>query len=136
MSGSCASAGSAFISPKVTGVEVASNKYRHVSRRILDELPDVIRNATNDIGKQKRQLKFSLESHVSDAMATIERFNRQFQLGKEERTAVDWAWPFEAGPAMFHIVQTYTKASQFQDLTAEESYRLQRVGGSILSMVN
>ena len=40
------------------------------------------------------------------------------------------------GPAMFHIVQTYTRAAQFDGLTAEESYKLQRVGGSILSMVN
>ena len=116
--------------------EVASNKYRHVSRRILDELPDAIRTASNEINEQKRQLKFSIESRVDDPVATIERFNREFQLGKEEREAVDWGWMHEMGPAMFHIIQTYTKASQYEGLKAEEGYRLQRVGGSILGMVN
>jgi hypothetical protein len=37
---------------------------------------------------------------------------------------------------MFNIVQTYTRAAQFPDLKAEESYRLQRVGGMILGMVS
>jgi hypothetical protein len=45
-------------------------------------------------------------------------------------------WPYEMGPAMFHIVQTYMRAAQFPDLKAEESYRLQRVGGMILGMVS
>jgi hypothetical protein len=50
--------------------------------------------------------------------------------------AVEWARPYEMGPALFHIVQTYTRAAQFPDLKAEESYRLQRVGGLMLGMVS
>jgi hypothetical protein len=33
---------------------------------------------------------------------------------------------------MFAVVNTYTRASQFKDLPAENSYQLQRVGGNIL----
>ena len=36
---------------------------------------------------------------------------------------------------MFNIVNAYTRGSQFEGLAAESSYRLQRVGGSILEMV-
>lgn len=113
-----------------------ANKYRHVSRRILDEFPDALSNVSDELTTQKRQLKFSLESPVSDSLATITSFNRQFQLGQEERDAVEWALPLEEGPAMFHIVQIYTRAAQFQDLTAESSYKLQRIGGLILAMIS
>jgi len=36
---------------------------------------------------------------------------------------------------MFNVVNAYTRAAQFEGLFAEESYRLQKVGGSILEMV-
>ena len=67
--------------------------------------------------------------------STIETFNRQFQLGKIEKEAVEWAWPLEAGDTMFNVVNTYTRAAQFEGLTAEASHRLQRVGGNILGML-
>ncbi len=68
--------------------------------------------------------------------STIETFNRQFQLGKIEKEAVEWAWPLEAGDIMFNVVNAYTRAAQFEGLTAESSYRLQKVGGDILTMLN
>jgi hypothetical protein len=49
---------------------------------------------------------------------------------------VEWAWPLEMGDNMFAVVNTYTRASQFKDLSAENSYQLQRVGGNILGMLN
>jgi hypothetical protein len=116
--------------------KLSASHYRHVSRRILDEFPEMIMKNANGIEDQKNLLRFSVESLVNDPISTIERFNRQFQLGKDEVNAVEWAWPLEFGPAMFHIVQTYTRAAQFPDLKAEESYRLQRVGGLILGMVS
>jgi hypothetical protein len=59
----------------------------------------------------------------------------QFQLGEKEREAADWGWEQEAGNSMFHLVNAYTKAAQFEGLPAEASYRLQKVGGAILGMV-
>ena len=49
---------------------------------------------------------------------------------------MEWAWPKEAGDTMFAVVNTYTRASQFKGLSAENSYQLQRVGGNILGMLN
>jgi hypothetical protein len=49
---------------------------------------------------------------------------------------VEWVWPKEAGDTMFAVVNTYTRASQFTGLSAENSYQLQRVGGEILGMLN
>ena len=68
--------------------------------------------------------------------STIETFNSQFQLSKIEKEAVEWAWPLEAGDTMFNVVNVYTRAAQYDGLTAEASYRLQRIGGNILGMLN
>ena len=69
-------------------------------------------------------------------MGTLESFNRQFQLNQVEKESVAWAWPFEHGDMMFHIVQCYAKAAQFEGLSAESSFKLQRVSGNILAMLN
>ena len=70
-------------------------------------------------------------------MQTIESFNRQFNLNQPQKEAVvEWAWPQEIGDNMFAVVNTYTRASQFKGLSAESSYRLQRVGGEVLGMLN
>lgn len=66
---------------------------------------------------------------------TIESFNWQFQVGEKEREVVKWGWNQEPGNTMFHVVNAYTRAAQFEGLSAEASYRLQKVGGMVLGMV-
>jgi len=44
-------------------------------------------------------------------------------------------WIQEMGETMFNIVNAYTRAAQFEGLSAEASYRLQKVGGMTLMMV-
>ena len=36
---------------------------------------------------------------------------------------------------MFHVVSAYTRVVQFEGLSAEASYRLQKVGGMVLGMI-
>jgi predicted methyltransferase len=50
--------------------------------------------------------------------------------------AEDYSEALAAGGTMFHLVNTYTKASQMNGLSAEISYRLQKVGGEVLGMLN
>jgi hypothetical protein len=85
---------------------------------------------------QRHQIGLSMESPVDDPMKTIESFNRQFGLNEEERKAVEWAWPLEAGDTMFAMVNAYTRAAQFSGLSAESSYKLQRVVGNVLGILN
>ena len=42
----------------------------------------------------------------------------------------------EMGGNMFAIVHTYIRAAQWDELSAESSFRLSRVGGNILGMLN
>jgi hypothetical protein len=114
--------------------EVAAS-YRHISTKILTELPQVFEKVADGLGRQKDRLKLSLESPVADPLATIERFNKQFALGELEKDAVAWAWPQEVGGTMFNVVNTYTRAAAMEGLPAESSFRLQRVGGEVLGML-
>jgi hypothetical protein len=119
----------------VSKTEISSS-YRHVSTKILNEFPEVIEKVSGELAGKRDQFRISIESPVDNPGSTIEAFNRQFQLGKIEKEAVEWAWPLEAGETMFSVVNTYTRAAQFEGLTAEASYRLQRIGGNILGMLN
>jgi len=86
--------------------------------------------------RQKHKMGLFRESPVDNPVQTIESFKRQLQLNQPQKEAVEWAWPQEVGNNMFALVNTYTRASQFKDLSAENSYQLQRVGGNILGMLN
>jgi len=112
-----------------------STSFRHVSLKILREFPSVIEDVSRKALHQKEAFKHSMESPVNNPESTIDSFNRQFQLSSAEKEAVTWALPFEYGKTMFNIVNTYTKASQYEKLSAESSYKLQKTGGAILAML-
>lgn len=112
-----------------------SASYRHVSGKILNELPEVLSDVSRELASKKDQFRLSIESRVEHPEATINSFNNQFQLTKEEKEAVDWALPKEYGQTMFHMINVYTKASQYPGLPADSGYKLQKVGGTILEMV-
>lgn len=112
-----------------------SNSYRHISERILNELPSVLESISNGLSQQRDRFRISVASKVTDPSSTLKSFNRQFMLNEDEQKAVELAWPLESGDTMFNIIQTYTRASQDRNLSAESSHRLQRVGGDILALV-
>jgi hypothetical protein len=112
-----------------------SAAYRHVSVKILDEFPNVMREVGSQLSRQRDKFKISIESKVDNPLATIQAFNRQFALGQLETKAVEWGYEFEPGGNMFAIVNAYTRGAQFPDLSAESGYRLQKTGGQILAMV-
>jgi hypothetical protein len=118
----------------ISKTEVSAS-YRHVSAKILSTLPGVLNNISQELTQQKEQIKLSLESKVTNPESTINNFNSQFLLNKAEKEAVTWAIPLEYGFTMFSIVNVYTKAAQYKGLSAESSFRLEKVGGTILGMV-
>ena len=113
-----------------------SSSYRHVSTKIIREFPQVLEKVSEELGKHRSQFKLSVESPVDNPESTLNSFNRQFGLNPQEKEAVEWAWPMEMGGNMFAIVNTYTRAAQWDPLSAESSFRLSRVGGNILGMLN
>jgi len=119
----------------ISKTEVGAS-YRHVSTKILNEFPEVLEKVSLELGAQRHQFLLSAESKVDDPLSSIKSFNRQFQLGNDEQEAVDWGFGLEYGETMFNIIQGYTRGAQWDGLSAESSYRLQKVGGDILGMLN
>ena len=112
-----------------------SASFRHVSRKILSEFPSTFEKVAMKLGHQREKWEISTKSTVDDPFHTIDNFNKRFQLRKSEQEAVEWGWTLEPGETMFHIVNAYTRGAQFDGLSAESRYRLQKAGGDILSML-
>lgn len=119
----------------IAKTEVAAS-YRHVSKKILDELPNVLANVSHGLLKHKDRFRLSVVSKVDNPQNSLKGFNRQFLLNEIEQKAVEWAWPMEVGNTMYNIIQTYTRAAEYPGLSAESSYRLSKVGGDLLLMLN
>ena len=118
----------------ISTVSVAS-RFKHVSRRALDEFPDILKQVVYESERSQRRLEISTQTRLDNPLMTIGTFNRQFNITRTEAEAITHAWEIEQGFTMFHVIGAYTRAAHDPDLTAEESYKLERMGGIILSMV-
>lgn len=76
-----------YSSGMISKTEVSAS-YRHVSDKILSSLPGVLSNIAGELVQQKEQIKLSLESRVENPESTINNFNNQFMLNKDEKEAV------------------------------------------------
>ncbi len=115
-----------------------TESYRHISTRVLNEFPQVIQNISDSLLKHRDRFRLSVESPVENPESTILSFNRQFALGAKEVEAVNWAVSQEVQAeraTMFQVIQVYTHAADFPSLSAESSFKLQKTGGDILSLV-
>jgi hypothetical protein len=112
-----------------------TSKFKHISRKALDEFPLVLGQVIHESQYGERRFLLSMETPVENPVNTMASFNRQFQLTQKQEKAVEQAWQIEQGNTMFHVMNAYTRAAQDSLLTAEESYHLERVGGQILALV-
>ena len=112
-----------------------ASKFRHVSSKALEEFPHILRQVVYESEHNQRRFEISTQTRLDNPLSTIGSFNRQFTLTKKEAEAVQLAWEAEPGTTMFNVIGAYTRAAHEADLTAEEAYKLERIGGMILSMV-
>jgi hypothetical protein len=118
----------------ISTVSVAS-RFRHVSRKAVEEFPDTLRQVVYESERNQGRFAISTQSRLDNPLMTIGSFNRQFNITKKEAEAVQQAWEIEPGMTMFHVLGAYTRAAHDPGLSAEECYKLERIGGLILSMV-
>ena len=81
-------------------------------------------------------MKEALKVKIDDPEERLIELNDRHQLGETQRLAVDWAFPQEMGPTLFHLIQTFTKAAQHGSLSVHERYSLQVMASSILHTAN
>lgn len=111
------------------------SKFKHISSRAMEEFPQILSQVVYESEHSQRRFEISTQTRLDNPLSTIGSFNRQFLLTKREAEAVQLAWDAEQGSTMFNVLNAYTRAAHEGDLTAEESYKLERVGGLILSLV-
>jgi len=112
-----------------------ASKFRHISSKALEEFPHILSQVVYESEHSQRRFEISTQTRIDNPLVTIGSFNRQFTLTKKEAEAVTQAWEAEPGTTMFNVIGAYTRAAHEADLTAEEAYKLERLGGFILAMV-
>jgi hypothetical protein len=101
----------------------------------MDQFDDILTQVIINSKQRQDQFLISTKTPVNNPLETIGSFNRQFKVGKNEAKAVETAWSYEPGYSMFSVINAYTRAAKAAELTVEESYKLERTGGQILSLV-
>jgi len=110
-------------------------RYKHVSRKIMEEFPLVLEGVIGQSRHGKDRFMISTQTPVANPESTIDTFARQFQITQEEAQIVKQAFYQEQGGTMFHVIQAFTRAAQFPNLSPSDAYRLEKAGGHILGMV-
>jgi hypothetical protein len=112
-----------------------SSRFKHISRKGLDEFPQVLNDVVYQSQESQGRFRVSMQAPVDDPLKTIALFGRQFQLSQDEIEVVKKAYYLEEGATMFHVINAFTAAAREPDLTAINAHKLERVGGSILGLI-
>jgi hypothetical protein len=119
----------------VIPVAAGQSRFKHISRKAFEALPDTIRQVAESSNRQKAQMVISVNTPVHNPIQTIESFNKRFGLTLAEGEMVKTSFAQEPSQTMWNVIQAYTGSAKSPELTVEAAYRLERVGGQILAMV-
>jgi hypothetical protein len=119
----------------VVPVVAGQSRFKHVSRKAFEALPETIRQVAESSNHQQAQMVISVNTPVHNPIQTIESFNKRFGLTQTEGEMVKASFAQELGQTMWHVIQAYTGSARSPELTVEAAYRLERVGGQILALV-
>jgi hypothetical protein len=119
----------------VVPVSVGQSRFKHISRKAFEALPETIRQVAESSNRQQTQMSISVNTQVHNPIQTIESFNKRFGLTLAEGEMVKASFAQEMGETMWNVIQAYTGSARAPELTVEAAYRLERVGGQILALV-
>jgi hypothetical protein len=119
----------------VVPVSAGQSRFKHVSRKAFEALPETIRQVAESSNRQQAQMVISVNTPVHNPIQTIESFNKRFGLTQDEAEMVKASFAQETGGTMWNVIQAYTGSARAPELTVEAAYRLERAGGQILAMV-
>jgi len=111
------------------------SRFKHISNRGLENFPETLGDVIEDSIRKQEQFKLSRHETVDDPIRSIESFSQRFGLSQSETEVVRQSYYLEQGATMFHIINAFTRAAQDANLEAIQTYRLEKAGGQILSLV-
>ena len=109
-----------------------SQNFRHTSTRGLDNFCEVMSGVSVAIMKSNEKFKVAIDANVDNPMVMIENLAKKFLFtGKE----IEHIKGYYDGPqTMYGIIQAFTAAAKYSQLTVERSYAMERAGGKILML--
>ena len=110
-------------------------RYKHISRKVMGEFHLALEGVVSQSRQGRDQFMISTQTQVPNPESSIEAFGRQFQITQEEVQIVKQAFFLEQGATMFHVINAFTRGAQDPSLSTSGAYRLEKAGGTILSMV-
>jgi hypothetical protein len=119
----------------VVPVSAGQSRFKHISRKAFEALPETIRQVAESSNRQQAQMVISVNTPVHNPIQTIESFNKRFGLTLAEGEMVKASFAQETGETMWNVIQAYTGSARAPELTVEAAYRLERAGGQILALV-
>ncbi len=119
----------------VVSVSAGQSRFKHISRKAFEALPETIRQVAESSNRQQAQMVISVNTPVHNPIQTIESFNKRFGLTQAEGEMVKASFAQETGETMWNVIQAYTGSARAPELTVEAAYRLERAGGQILALV-
>jgi hypothetical protein len=114
---------------------LGQNRFKHISRKAFDDLPGTICQVAIESREKREQMMISAQTPIVDPVKTIESYNNQFGLSIEEGELVKTSWEQEPGHNLWSVIQAYTASAKNRELSVGDAYKLEKVGGRILSMV-
>jgi hypothetical protein len=117
----------------VVPVSAGRSRFKHISRKAFDQLPETIRMVADSSSHQQNQMVISANTPVNNPIKSIETFSKRFALTQEEGEMVKKEWEQEPLENMWGVIQAFTAAAKIPWLDVENSYKLERVGGQILA---
>jgi hypothetical protein len=110
-------------------------RYKNISQRCMDKFPLILEDVISQSRQGQNRFLISTQTPVSNPIASIEAFSRQFQLPQNEVEYVKQAFFEEQGDTMFAVINAFTRAAQTPQLPISVSHQMERIGGAILAMV-
>ena len=120
----------------IVSVSAGHSRFKHISRKAFEHFPETVSQVIDDSSRRREQFAISTQTPVQNPVSTIESFNRRFGLTKDEGEAVVRSWELEPANTMWAVINAFTAAAKGPNLTTEAAYRLEKVGGQVLSMVD
>jgi hypothetical protein len=119
----------------VVPVSASASRFKHVSRRAFEALPETIRQVAASSSRQQSQMVISVNTAVPNPIQTIEAFSKRFGLTQTEGEMVKASWEQEPIQTMWGLIQAFTGAARHPELNEEAAYRLEKAGGQVLTLV-
>lgn len=110
------------------------SSYRHISESLKGDFAELVQAAMSRNVIPAASIQQAMQTKVDDPTKIFQSVSSRFLLNDAEIQAVEWGWNHEQGDSLWHVANAYTKGAQHQELEPPSSYKLQAIGGDVITI--